>query len=64
MRTWVPTLDSTLDAIVLKMLAKKKEDRWESMTTVLYELSKWEKKDTVVRVRQLGPIKPKDGPKP
>ena len=63
MRTWVPTLDTALDAIVLKMLAKKKEDRWDTMTTVLYELSKWEKKDTVIRVRQLGPIKPKDGPK-
>jgi eukaryotic-like serine/threonine-protein kinase len=63
MKTWVPTLDSALDAIVLKMLAKKKEDRWDTMTTVLYELSKWEKKDTVVRVRQLGPIKRKDEPK-
>lgn len=63
MRTFVPTLDSALDAIVLKMLAKKKEDRWTDMTTVLYELSKWEKKDTVVRVRQLGPLKPKDGPR-
>lgn len=63
MRTFVPTLDSALDAIVLKMLAKKKEDRWDSMTVVLYELSKWEKKDTVMRVRQLGPIKPREGPK-
>jgi serine/threonine protein kinase len=62
MRTWVPTLDAALDAIVLKMLAKKKEERWDTMTTVLYELSKWEKKDTVVRVRQLGPIKPKERP--
>jgi serine/threonine-protein kinase len=63
MRTWVPTLSSELDVIVLKMLAKKKEDRWDTMTTVLYELSKWEKKDTVIRVRQLGPIKPREGPK-
>ena len=45
------------------MLAKKKEDRWDSMTVVLYELSKWEKKDTIMRVRQLGPIKPREGPK-
>jgi serine/threonine-protein kinase len=63
MRSWVPTLDAALDAIVLKMLAKKKEDRWDSMTTVLDELSKWEKKDTVLRVRQLGPILPRDGSK-
>jgi serine/threonine-protein kinase len=62
MRTWVPTLSEALDAIVLKMLAKKKEDRWADMTTVLYELSKWEKKDTVIRVRQLGPLKPREGP--
>jgi len=58
MRTWVPTLAADLDAFVLKMLAKKKEDRWPDMKAVLYELSKWEKKDTVVRVRQLGPLPP------
>jgi hypothetical protein len=40
------------------MLAKKKEDRWPDMTAVYYELAKWEKKDTVIRVRQLGPMKP------
>jgi serine/threonine protein kinase len=62
MRTWVPTLSPDLDDIVLRMLAKDREKRWESMTTVLYELSKWEKKDTVVRVRQLGPLKPKERP--
>jgi len=58
MRTWVPTLSADLDALVLKMLAKKKEERWDDMKTVLYEMSKWEKKDTVVRVRQLGPLRP------
>lgn len=56
MRTWVQTLSADLDALVLKMLAKKREDRWPDMKAVLYELSKWEKKDTVVRVRQLGPL--------
>ncbi len=60
MRSFVPTLSSDLDAIVLKMLAKKKEDRWPDITTVLYELSKWEKKDTVIRVRQLGPLNPRN----
>jgi len=64
MRTWVPTLSAELDVIVLKMLAKKKEERWDDMKTVLYELSKWEKKDTVIRVRQLGPIQPKEKPNP
>jgi len=62
MRNWVPTLSAELDVIVLKMLAKKKEERWDDMKTVLYELSKWEKKDTVIRVRQLGPIQPKEKP--
>jgi serine/threonine protein kinase len=63
MRTWVSTLAPELDAVVLKMLAKKKEDRWPDMKTVYYELAKWEKKDTVIRVRQLGPLKPpKDRP--
>lgn len=58
LRAWVPTLAPDLDAMVLKMLAKRKEDRWADMKTVYYELSKWEKKDTVIRVRQLGPLKP------
>jgi serine/threonine protein kinase len=58
MRSWVPTLAQELDAVVLRMLAKKKEDRWPDMTAVYYELAKWEKKDTVIRVRQLGPMKP------
>lgn len=58
MRTWVPTLSADLDAMVLKMLAKKKEERWADMKALLYELSKWEKKDTVVRARQLGPLPP------
>jgi len=56
MRTWVPTLSADLDALVLRMLAKKREDRWPDMKAVLYEMAKWEKKDTVVRVRQLGPL--------
>jgi len=62
MRSWVPTLSAELDVIVLKMLAKKKEERWESMATVLDELARWEKKDTVIRVRQLGPLPPKNKP--
>jgi serine/threonine protein kinase len=62
MRSWVPTLSAELDVIVLKMLAKKKEERWDDMKTVLAELSQWEKKDTVIRVRQLGPIKRPEKP--
>jgi serine/threonine-protein kinase len=59
LRTWVPTLAADLDALVLRMLAKEKETRWPDMKAVLHELAKWEKKDTVVRVRQLGPLPPK-----
>ncbi|HLY09574.1 MAG TPA: serine/threonine-protein kinase [Planctomycetota bacterium] len=58
MRTWVPTLSADLDLLVLKMLAKKREDRWPDMTSALYELAKWEKQDTGVRVRQVGPLRP------
>jgi serine/threonine protein kinase len=61
LRTFVPTLAPELDAVVLRMLSKKKEDRWPDMRTVYYELAKWEKKDTVIRVRQLGPLKPPKG---
>jgi serine/threonine-protein kinase len=62
MRTWVSTLSSDLDATVLRMLAKKKEDRYENMGAALAALSSWEKKDTVMRVRQLGPLPPKQKP--
>ena len=58
LRTWVPTLSPDLDALVLRMLAKDKGARWPDMRAVLHELAKWEKKDTVVRVRQLGPLPP------
>jgi len=55
MRSHVKTLSPDLDAIVLKMLAKRREDRFPDMTSVIYELSKWEKKDTVIRLRQVEP---------
>jgi hypothetical protein len=32
------------------------------MTEVIYELSRWEKKDTVIRLRQVEPAKPKESP--
>ncbi|MBV8878743.1 MAG: serine/threonine protein kinase [Planctomycetaceae bacterium] len=58
LRAWVPTLSPDLEALVLKALAKKREERWPDLATLLYELGKWEKKDTDVRVRQLGPLQP------
>jgi serine/threonine protein kinase len=60
MRTFVKTISPELDALVARMLAKAPEDRFQDMTTVLHELSKWEKKDTVIRLRQVEPGKSKD----
>ncbi len=55
MRSVVPTVSSDLDALVQRMLAKKPADRFQDMTTVIYELTKWEKKDTQIRMRQVEP---------
>jgi len=59
MKIHVKTLSSDLDAVVLKMLAKRREDRFPDMTSVILELSRWEKKDTVIRLRQVEPAKPR-----
>lgn len=56
MRRFVPTLSPELDAFVRKLLSKRREDRPQDMTTVLYELSKWDKKTTVHRLRQVKPV--------
>ena len=49
MREVVKTISPDLDAVVLRMLAKKREDRFQDMTSVIYELSKWE-----TRLNELG----------
>jgi len=59
MQEHVKTISSELDAIVLKMLAKRREERFQEMTSVIVELSRWEKKNTVIRVRQVEPAKPR-----
>ena len=48
-----PTVSRELDAFVLRLLAKKPEHRYPDMTTVMQELSRWNKCDTVVRMRQV-----------
>ena len=53
MRRYVPTIAPELDTFVRKLLAKRREDRPQDMTAVLYELSKWDKKATVHRLRQV-----------
>ncbi len=57
MKHIVKTIAPELDQVVLRMLAKKPEDRYQDMASVLFELSKWEKKDTVIRLRQVEPAK-------
>jgi serine/threonine protein kinase len=49
----LPTVSREIDAFVLRLLAKKPEHRYADMTTVMQELSKWNKCDTVVRMRQV-----------
>jgi serine/threonine-protein kinase len=64
LRSFVKTLSPELDAIVLRMLEKKPADRFPDMTTAIYELTKWEKKDTVIRLRQVEPARPREGGPP
>jgi serine/threonine protein kinase len=48
-----PTASRDLDAFLLRLLAKKPENRYPDMSTVMQELSRWSKCDTVVRMRQV-----------
>jgi len=59
MRDYVPTLSPELDAFVLRLLEKDPARRYPDMKTVSRELSKWEKTDTVLRMKQ---VKVLDGP--
>jgi len=49
----LPTASRDLDAFLLRLLAKKPENRFPDMATVMQELSRWNKCDTVVRMRQV-----------
>jgi serine/threonine-protein kinase len=53
MKLYVKTISEELDNVVQKMLIKKAEERLQSITEVIYYISKWEKKETVVRKRQV-----------
>jgi len=61
MRTFVKTISPEIDALCARMLAKKPEDRFPDMTSIIYELNRWERKDTIVRLRQVEPARPRDG---
>jgi serine/threonine protein kinase len=60
MRNFVRTMAPELDDLVARMLSQRPEDRFPDMTSVIYELGKWEKKDTVVRMRQVEPARRKN----
>ncbi|MBI2931597.1 MAG: serine/threonine protein kinase [Planctomycetes bacterium] len=56
-RSIVRTVAPELDAVVQRMMAKKAQDRFPDMASIIYELSKWEKKDTQVRIQQVEPAR-------
>ncbi len=64
LKTHQATIAPDLELFVLRMLQKSPERRPQSMTEVVFELSKWEKKDTVVRRRQIRPSPPSDPGRP
>ena len=53
MRRLIPTISSDLDELVRKLLAKRRKDRFQDMTTILYELDKWTRKSTGLRLQQV-----------
>lgn len=53
MRTFVETISEGLEELIQKMLAKNPDNRFQDMTTILYELSKWERQDTEIRIKQV-----------
>jgi serine/threonine protein kinase len=53
MNAIVPTVDPALNKLVLKLLAKRPENRFPDMSAVMQELSRWVKQDTVVRLKQV-----------
>ena len=65
MRSHIPTLSPELDGFVLRLLEKDPARRYPDMTSVIRELTKWEKTDTVLRMKQVQVIeKPTPVPSP
>ncbi len=60
MRTFVKTISPEIDALCARMLAKKPSERFPDMTSIVYELNRWERKNTVVRMRQVEPARHRD----
>jgi eukaryotic-like serine/threonine-protein kinase len=53
MRSHIPTLSPELDGFVLRLLEKDPARRYPDMTSVIRMLTKWEKTDTVLRMKQV-----------
>jgi len=53
LRAHVPTISPELDAFVLRLLNKAPDARYSDMRTVMQELSRWIKQETVIRLRQV-----------
>jgi serine/threonine-protein kinase len=53
LRSHVPTIAPELDTFVLRLLSKAPDARFPDMRTVMQELSRWIKQETVVRLRQV-----------
>jgi serine/threonine protein kinase len=65
MRAHLPTISAELDGFVLRMLSKDPARRPQDMNAIIRELSKWEKTDTVLRMKQVKVVKaPQDIPSP
>jgi serine/threonine-protein kinase len=64
LRSHVKTIAPELEVMVLKMMEKDPAKRFQDMTSILYELSKWEKKTTLLRIRQVDPGKAVERPAP
>lgn len=56
MRSFLPTIAPELDGFVLRLLEKDPARRYPDMGAIIRELTKWEKTDSVLRMKQVKSI--------
>ena len=56
MRTILPSIAPELDGFVLRLLEKDPARRYPDMSSIIRELTKWEKTDSVLRMKQVKSI--------